>query len=42
MFHSFKDCTTRIEELDDEAYLQDGMPFPSEVLGADDESSGNR
>lgn len=42
MFHSFKDCTTRIEELDDEAYLQDGMPFPSEGLEADDESIGNR
>ena len=32
MFHSFKDCTTRIEELDDEAYLHDGMPFPSDLL----------
>ena len=30
MFHSMKDCATRIEEADDEAYLHDGMPFPSE------------
>lgn len=30
MFHSFKDCATRIKEADDEAYLHDGMPFPSE------------
>ena len=30
MLHSVKDCATRIAELDDEAYLHDGMPFPSE------------
>mmetsp|Transcript_4518 Transcript_4518/g.8398 ORF Transcript_4518/g.8398 Transcript_4518/m.8398 type:complete len:352 (+) Transcript_4518:660-1715(+) len=28
-FNSFKGCKTRIEELDDESYLDDGMPFPN-------------
>ncbi|KAL9178533.1 hypothetical protein ACHAXT_001871 [Thalassiosira profunda] len=28
LFHSFKDCSTDIVELDDESYLHDGMPFP--------------
>ena len=30
LFQSFRDCKTRIEELDDEAYLHDGVPFPLE------------
>lgn len=32
LFKSFRDCNTRIEELDDESYLWDGVPFPNATL----------
>ena len=33
LFHSYKDCKTWIEEKDDEAYLHDGIPFPTPYVG---------